>query len=141
MLILYYWPSASSMVPHIVLEEIGAPYERQLVNLAQGEHKSDAYLKINPHGKVPALAVDGMVLTENVAILTYLARRFPEKQLLPDGIIEEARCLSTMAWFASAVHTTFAHVIRPDRFATDMLSPPNDRTRSGPCVSCDELTG
>ena len=59
MLILYYWPGASSVVPHIVLEEIGAPYERQLVNLAQGEHKSDAYLKINPHGKVPALAVDG----------------------------------------------------------------------------------
>jgi Glutathione S-transferase, N-terminal domain len=59
MLILYYWPGASSMVPHIVLEEIGEPYERQLVNLAQGEHKSGAYLKINPHGKVPALAVDG----------------------------------------------------------------------------------
>jgi glutathione S-transferase len=37
MLILYYWPGASSMVPHIVLEEIGTPYERQLVNLAQGE--------------------------------------------------------------------------------------------------------
>ena len=125
MLILYYWPGASSMVPHIVLEEIGAPYERQLVNLAQGEHKSDAYLKINPHGKVPALAVDGMVLTENVAILTYLARRFPEKRLLPDGIVEEARCLSTMAWFASAVHTTFAHVIRPERFATDSAAHVN----------------
>jgi glutathione S-transferase len=64
MLILYYWPGASSVVPHIVLEEIAAPYERQVVNLARGEHKSGAYLKINPHGKVPALAVDGMVLTE-----------------------------------------------------------------------------
>ena len=84
MLILYYWPGASSMVPHIVLEEIGTPYQRQLVNLAQGEHKSDAYLKINPHGKVPALAIDNTVLTENVAILIYLARRF----------VEEARCLS-----------------------------------------------
>jgi len=106
MLILYYWPGASSMVPHIVLEEIGTPYQRQLVNLAQGEHKSDAYLKINPHGKVPALAIDNTVLTENIAILIYLARRFPEKHLLPDGIVEEARCLSTIAWFASAVHTT-----------------------------------
>ena len=90
MLILYYWPGASSVVPHIVLEEIGAPYERQVVNLAQGEHKSGAYLKINPHGKVPALAVDGLVLTENVAILTYLAKRFPETQLLPRSVIEEA---------------------------------------------------
>jgi hypothetical protein len=43
MLILYYWPGTSSVVPHIVLEEIGAPYERQLVNLAQGEHKSVAF--------------------------------------------------------------------------------------------------
>jgi len=75
--------------------------------LAQGEHKSGAYLKINPHGKVPALAVDGMVLTENVAILTYLARRFPETHLLPAGIIEEAHCISMMAWFASSVHPTF----------------------------------
>jgi hypothetical protein len=55
MLILYFWPGASSVIPHIVLEEIGTPYQRQLVNLAQGEHKSDTYLKINPHGKVPAL--------------------------------------------------------------------------------------
>jgi glutathione S-transferase len=117
MLILYYWPGASSVVPHIVLEEIGAPYERQVVNLAQGEHKSGAYLKINPHGKVPALSVDGMVLTENVAILTYLAKRFPETQLLPRGIVEEANCISMMAWFASAVHPTFAHIIRPERFA------------------------
>src|ERR1700756_4577210 len=101
MLILYYWPGASSVVPHVVLEEIGTQYERQLVNLAQGEHKGGAYLKINPHGKVPALAVDGMVLTENVAILTYLAKRFPEMQLLPRDIIEEAHCISMMAWFAS----------------------------------------
>jgi len=79
MLILYYWPGASSIVPHIVLEEIGTPYQRQLVNLAKGEHKSDAYLKINPHGKVPALAVDDTILTENVAILMYLARQFPGK--------------------------------------------------------------
>ena len=111
MLILYYWPGASSMVPHIVLEEIGTPYQRQLVNLAQGEHKSDAYLKINPHGKVPALAVDDAVLTENVAILTYLARRFPEIHLLPDGIIEEARCLSMMAWFASSGSSDLSRIL------------------------------
>ena len=125
MLILYYWPGASSVVPHIVLEEIGAPYERQVVNLAQGEHKSEAYLKLNPHGKVPALAVDGMVLTENVAILTYLAKRFPEAQLLPRGTIEEAHCISIMAWFASVVHPTFAHIIRPERFATDRAAHVN----------------
>jgi glutathione S-transferase len=119
MLILYYWPGASSVVPHIVLEEIGSPYERQLVNFALGEHKSAAYLTINPHGKVPALAVDGVVLTENVAILTYLAKQFPQARLLPQSIIEEARCISMMAWFASTVHPTFARIIRPERFTAD----------------------
>jgi glutathione S-transferase len=119
MLVLYYWPGASSVVPHIVLEEIGAPYERQLVNFAQGEHKSASYLKINSHGKVPALAVDGVILTENVAILSYLAKQFPQARLWPQGKIEEARCVSVMAWFASAVHPTFAHIIRPQRFAND----------------------
>ena len=79
MLILYYWPGASSMVPHIVLEEIGTPYQRQLVNLAQGEHKSDAYLKINPHGKVPALAIDNTVLTEKRRDLDISGKAFPGK--------------------------------------------------------------
>lgn len=83
MLTLFYWPGGSSLVPHIVLEEIGASYERKLVNLAKGEHKGARYLKINPRGKVPALSIDGSVLTENVAILTYLARQFPAAHLLP----------------------------------------------------------
>jgi glutathione S-transferase len=141
MLILYYWPGASSMVPHIVLEEIGTPYERQLVNLAQGEHKTSVYLKINPHGKVPALAIDGTVLTENVAILSYLSKRFPEAQLLPQSIVEEARCISTMAWFASAVHPTFAHIIRPERFATDCAAHPNlkDTARGSFWDDCKEI--
>ena len=132
---------ASSLVPHIVLEEIGAPYERQLVNLAQGEHKSVAYLKINPRGKVPALAIDGNVLTENVAILTYLAKQFPQARLLPHGILEEARCISTMAWFASAAHPTFAHIIRPERFATDIAAHANlkDTARSAFWDICEEI--
>ena len=79
MLTLYYSPGASSVIPHITLEEIRVPYQRKLINLAKGEHKTDAYLKINPHGKVPALCVDGNVLTENVAILTYLAKQFPDR--------------------------------------------------------------
>jgi glutathione S-transferase len=141
MLILYYWPGASSMVPHIVLEEIGTPYERQLVNLTQGEHKTSVYLKINPHGKVPALAIDGTVLTENVAILSYLSKRFPEAQLLPESIVEEARCISTMAWFASAVHPTFAHIIRPERFATDSAAHANlkDTARDSFWDNCKEI--
>ena len=129
------------MIPHITLEEIGAPYERKLINLAKGEHKSDAYLKINPRGKVPALSIDGNVLTENVAILTYLAKQFPDARLLPQNLSEEARCISTMAWFASAVHPIFAHIIRPERFATDAAAQLNmkETARKTFWAHCEEV--
>jgi len=143
MLTLYYSPGASSVIPHITLEEIRVPYQRKLINLAKGEHKTDAYLKINPHGKVPALCVDGNVLTENVAILTYLAKQFPDARLLPQNLLEEARCLSTMAWFASAVHPTFAHIIRPERFASDTSAQLNmkETARETFWAHCEEING
>jgi len=127
MLTLYYWPGASSVVPHIVLEEIGQPYRRQLVDCAHGEHKIAAYLKINPHGQVPALDADGVVITENVAILTYLAKNFPNARLLPESTIEEARSISMMAWFGSTVHPAFARIIRPERFVDDTIARPSLR--------------
>jgi glutathione S-transferase len=69
MLTLYYAPGACSMASHIALEETGAPYERQTVNLMQGEQTKPEYLKgVNPRGKVPALKTDDGMLTENVAI-------------------------------------------------------------------------
>jgi len=143
MLVLYYWPGASSVIPHIALEEIGAPYERALVNLAKGEHKSDAYLKINRRGKVPALSIDGDILTENVAILTYLAKQFPYARLLPSKLAEESRCLSLIAWFASSVHPTFAHIIRPERFASDVAAQLNirDTARKTFWAQCEEING
>jgi glutathione S-transferase len=61
--------------------------------------------------------VDGKVITENTAILSYLAKRFPEKKLLPDSAIEEARCISVMAWFSNSVHPPYTHYLRPERYA------------------------
>src|SRR5688500_7927425 len=81
MLALYFSPGACSTASHIALEEAGAQYEERPTLLAKGEHKTPEYTKINPRGKVPALEVDGQVITENTAILTYIARRFPEKKL------------------------------------------------------------
>jgi len=143
MMTLYYSPGASSVIPHITLEEIRTLYQRKLINLAKGEHKTDAYLKINPHGKVPALCVDGNVLTENVAILTYLAKQFPDARLLPQNQLEEARCISTMAWFASAVHPTFAHIIRRERFASDTVAQLNmkETARQTFWAHCEEING
>ncbi|MGH7810101.1 MAG: glutathione S-transferase family protein, partial [Candidatus Binatia bacterium] len=98
MLTLYFSPGACSLASHIGLEETGAPYEAKPILLAKGQQKTEAYLKINPRGKVPTLDADGKILVENTAILTYLARRFPEKKLMPADPAEEARCIGTMCW-------------------------------------------
>lgn len=119
MLTLYYSPGACSLASHITLEESGAPFEGKLTSTVKGEQKTPEYLAINPRGKVPALKADDDVITENVAILTYVAKTFPDAQLLPKDPLEEARCLSTMAWFSNTVHPGFTRVFRPERFTND----------------------
>ncbi len=116
MLKLYYTPGACSLASHIALEEAGAIYEKQLVALAKGEQRSEAYLKVNPHGRVPALDTGHGVLSENVAILTYIARTHPQAKLMPEDPEGMAKCLSLLGWFASSVHIAFAHVARPERY-------------------------
>jgi glutathione S-transferase len=118
MLTLYYSPGACSMAPHIALEEAGAQYALQLVSIPNGEQQAPEYLNVNPRGKVPALRTDDGVLTENVAILTYLACLFPQAKLLPEEPIDMARCISHMAYLSNTVHSAFTHIVRPGRFAT-----------------------
>ena len=122
MLTLYYAPGACSMAAHIVLEESGEKYTPQRVDLAKGEQKTDAYLKIHPLGRVPALRLDdGAPLTENTAILPYLGKRFG---LWPTDAAGEAKALSTIGFFASSVHPAHAHVGRPERYTADTSAYP-----------------
>ncbi len=117
MLTLYFCPGACSLASHIALEETGAPYELKPIILAKGQQRTDTYLKINPRGKVPSLSIDGEILVENTAIITYLARKFPAKKLLPADPLEEARSIATMCWFSSVVHPSYQCSHRPERFA------------------------
>jgi glutathione S-transferase len=117
MLTLYFTPGACSMAAHIVLEESGEKYEGKRVDLANGEQRSEAYLKINPQGRVPALRLDnGEPLAENTAILPYLGKRFG---LWPNDPIAEAKALSLIGFFAASVHPAHAHIGRPERYAAD----------------------
>lgn len=125
MLTLYFTPGACSLAPHIVLEESGEPYQKQMVDLANGEQRTEPYLKINPQGRVPALRLDdGEALTENTAILPYLGKRFG---LWPRDPIAEARALSMIGFFAASVHPAHAHIGRPERYATDPAAYPTIR--------------
>ena len=119
-MILYYSPGACSLVPHVALAEAGADFEASRVTLASGEHLTADYRAINPHARVPALDVDGQVVTENVAILNYIAHRFKSPGSVPVGDhLAAARCNQLLGWFASSVHIAFAQVWRAERFTDD----------------------
>jgi glutathione S-transferase len=123
MLTLFYAPGACSMAAHIVLEESGEKYEPRRVDLANGEQRGEAYLKINPQGRVPALLLDnGDPLAENTAILPYLGKRYG---LWPKDPLAESRALSTIGFFAATVHPAHAHISRPERYASDAALYPN----------------
>lgn len=125
MLTLYYSPGVCSLASHITLEEIGTAYTAQPVLLPKGEHKSEQYRQINPRSKVPALAIDDKtILVENVAILSYLARHFPAANLMPQGEVEQAQWLSTMAWFSNTLHPCFTHIFRTDLFSDNKAALP-----------------
>lgn len=112
MLKLYYAPGACSLAAHVVLEEIGAAYETQAVNLRQGEQKQPAYLAINPKGAVPALATDHGVLTENVAILAYLAAKHPEAGLAPiNDVYASAAQTAFNGFLGSSVHPAVGRLL------------------------------
>ena len=111
---LCYAPGACSLAPHIVLNEGGQPFELRRVNLADGEQRTDAYKKIHPQGRVPALILDdGTVITENTAILPYLGKRFG---LWPSTSPKsDAQAMSLIGFFAASVHPAHAHVLRAER--------------------------
>jgi len=128
---LYYSPGTCALAPHIVLEEIGEPYELHLISASgprDGEMTSKPEWKaINPKGRVPALlGVPGRIggaenlLTEVPAILMYLAQTNPSAKLLPSDPAAEARCIEWMNWLSSNVHTmAFAQMWRAQRFTSD----------------------
>jgi glutathione S-transferase len=116
---LYYSPGACSLASHIALEEVGLPYETVRINTADGDQRKPEYLAINPRGKVPALVVDGKVLTENVGILTFLGGGYPKAGIWPRQTWDQAKAVSTMAWLSNTVHTTYAHIARAERYADD----------------------
>jgi glutathione S-transferase len=105
MLIFYFAPGSSAMATHIALHEVGAEFEPRLLSFNAKEQQRPDYLALNPEGKVPALVIDGRVLTEVAATLYYLAKTYPAAGLWPQGGIEsEAQAISWMSFIASTVH-------------------------------------
>ena len=112
-LTLAYCPGTCSLVPYVLLTEAGADFESLNVNLGKNDQRRPDYLKINPKGKVPALIIDGEVLTENVAIQIWIATQFPQARLMPAAPLVYARAVSVMAWCAAAIHPVIRQQARP----------------------------
>ena len=115
---LYYFPGACSLACHIALEWTGSAY--QTVRMSLQSTKSPEYLALNPNGVVPLLAHDGFLLTENAAILGYIAELNPDAGLLGDGSIRaRADVMRWLAYLNSDVHSAFKPIFTPARFIDD----------------------
>jgi glutathione S-transferase len=115
---LYYAPGACSIGIHVLLEEIGKPYESEAVDLRSGGQYKPEYVGVNPKSKVPTLARDdGSILTEYPAIAYWLARTNPFANLLPDDIDLQARALEIMDYAVATIHMQgFARQFRSANF-------------------------
>ena len=115
---LYWGPHTCAIGIHVLLEEIGRPYETEKLDVAGGATHKPPFSGINPKGKVPTLVRDdATVLTEFSAIATWLARTNPGKDLLPPDPDEEARTVEVMSYVEGTIHGQgFARIIAPELF-------------------------
>lgn len=123
-LFLYHCPRACSRVTMNALEETGLDYDDRAIDIYQGENKSAEYLKIHPGGKVPALVVDDIALTENAAILIFLNSLKPEANLLPstDSPFEQAKLYADLIWCSGTMHPMIRQIRMPLRYSDGELS-------------------
>ena len=117
---LHYFPGNASLAPHIVLEELGAPYELALVDRAAGAHKSPAYLKLNPNGLIPVWVDGDLVLYETAAICLHLADTYPAAGLAPPlATPERAHFMKWLMWLTNTLQATLIVYFYPERWADD----------------------
>ena len=121
MIQLHYYPSTASMAPHILLRELGLPFELVLVDRTQNAQKMTAYLQLNPNGLIPVLTSnDGegeLVLYEAAAICLYLCDAYPAAGLAPAiGTAERAHFYKWLMWLTNTLQATLITYFYPERW-------------------------
>lgn len=116
---LHYYPSNASMAPHIVLREIGDPFELVLVDRTRDAHKSEAYLRLNPNGLIPVLVDGALVVYESAAICLHLADTSPQTGLLPGlGSSERALAYQWLMWMTNTLQPALLLHFYPERWVS-----------------------
>jgi glutathione S-transferase/GST-like protein len=118
---LYWSEGSGAMAPQALFEEIGAEYEKIVIDVEKGEHKNAEFLSVNPMGQIPALVLpDGTLMTETAAMLVHIVGRHPEAKLAPPpGSAEGAHFLRWLFFLASSVYPTVLRFYYSGRHSTD----------------------
>lgn len=120
MIQLHYYPSTAAMVPHILLEEIGVPFQRVLVDRTVNAHKTPEYLRLNPNGLIPVLVDGDLVLYETAAITLHLCDSHPGARLAPAvGTNQRAHFYKWLAWLSTTVQPTLGCYFYPERWVDE----------------------
>lgn len=128
---LLYAPGACSIGIHVLMEELGKPYEGVAVNLREGAQFKPDFTSVNPKSKVPTLVDDeGTVRTEFPAIAYWLARTNPFANLLPDNIDLQARALELMDYCVATIHMQgFSRIFRASNYSPTASDEPAVKAR------------
>ena len=127
MLQLHYFPGNASLIPHIVLEELGVPFELKFVDRAVAAQKSADYLALNPNGLIPVLvdtagagATSPLVLYETLAVCLHLADTHPAAGLMaPLGSAQRAQAYKRLVWLTNTLQAALIIYFYPERWADD----------------------
>jgi len=120
MITLHYYPSNASFAPHVLLHELGVPFELALVDREHGAHKSPEYLALNPNGLIPVLVDGGLVLYETAAVLMHLADAHPAAGFAPPlASAERAHYYKWMLWLSNTMQAALIHYFYPERMVDD----------------------
>ena len=116
MITLHYHPGNASFTPHLLLRELGVPFELRLVDRSRNAHKQPAYLKLNPNGLIPVLQDGDLVLFETAAIVLHLVDTHPGAGLAPPvGTPERAEFYKWLMWLSSTLQSMMPHYFYSER--------------------------
>ena len=117
---LYYYPGNANLAPHMVLEEIGAPYKLELIDRTKNLHKGEEYLRLNPSGRIPVLIDGDLVLFETAAICLHLVDRHPEAKLAPAlATNERAHFYKWLVYLTNTLQAELIVYFYPERLTGD----------------------
>ena len=138
MYVLHYYPDNASLLPHMALREIGAPFELSLVDRTHNAQGSADYLKLNPNGRIPVLTDDGLVLFEAAAITMHLADRHPQAMLAPPpGTPERGHFYKWMVYLTNTPQAEFMPWYYPREHVADPAAA--DSVRQAAAARLDRM--